>query len=130
MIDLTETIKKATAVEGLWSVQGFYSSLEHLQEFGIRHSHWTGEEDWATLFKDDLVIGYLWRRYPLVFFRTDKVSLIHGWQVPYPMVVLVSTEDLYQETFMISAELVPKLHLDGLNRSCFSAQDFWFFTSN
>jgi hypothetical protein len=68
MKNVTEEIKNAIKQNELWAISIFFDILEKLENRKIAVSYWDGEENWAIIISDKKPVGYLWKRYPVLFY--------------------------------------------------------------
>lgn len=133
MKDITESLKQAINTNTLWGLNGFYSFLNLAKDLNIKISYWDGEENWATIssIDGDHEIGYLWRKYPLIFLKNDIGDNIKDVVSQFHYIVVIHVSSL------TSKELVIRPEKDLIDRLGFinygvqiSASDIWFNTVN
>ena len=129
MKNITKQIREAISVDTLWSISDFFNFIEMLNNKGFKTSHWIGEENWATLLLDSVLIGYIWQKYPLIFIKEDHVDELMIFTKEFKYIVLIKSNDLESEEFSMNLdeELVNRINY-GIDPKNFSATDFWFHT--
>lgn len=128
-IDLTDKLIKASAVEELWALKDFYSVAEFLTDRNFNMSFWEGEENWASLSKEDKSIGYLWKKYPLMIYQKDAESLLAETFAVFPYIISVPVIDFLKADYSIEYEKVKDLISNFPNIKNFSINDLWFYTN-
>jgi hypothetical protein len=127
MRNLTADIKKAISVDTLWCVDDFYQALEHLKNAGFQVCHWENEEQWASLSGNDRSVGYIWRRYPLLFITDDYADKIKKSLPEFDYIVWIIVNSLESEEFTIDMDQQLTARIASwMNTNAFSACDFWF----
>jgi hypothetical protein len=125
--NITNDIKKAIAVDTLWSISDFYNVMAEIKNLGIQINHWENEEDWASISSNDFGIGYIWRRYPLILIASSHSKQIRETLINFDFIVWITFSDIGTEEFTIDMDKDLTDRLDfGLNTEKFSACDFWF----
>lgn len=130
MRNITQDIVKAIGIDLLWSVDQFYLFIEAIGLLGLKVNHWEGEENWATVANgSDELIGYIWQKYPLVFFIDKDVNLLDNLDFKY--VVFITTSDFSCREFIVNKDVVLTDRLDHLEYDVpLSATDIWFNSVN
>ena len=123
--DVLEGIDKKDV---LWSVSDFFGAKGFLSERQFYLSHWEGEENWAQISTDDKVLGYLWKRYPLLFVKESEVHRLKELRAKFPYIEIVSVHDLYDSELIFSSELALRL-FDERFEFPVSVEDIWFSTN-
>jgi hypothetical protein len=131
MVNITQDIKNAIYQDILWSISLFFDFVEVSKNNKVEVSYWENEENWATLIIGQNPIGYLWKKYPLLFLRKDKADIFStaiGKSYSYLSLILV--DDLNEEIFELDYDSLKEYVEYGVNYSKFSATDFWFYTNS
>ena len=129
MRDITNDIKKAIQTKVLWSVDQFYLFLEVAEENNFGISYWDGEENWATLSLDDVLIGYVHRKFPFAFLLKEQEGHIKNVFNKFEYLVSVFATDLTSNELLIQDDpiLVERFGYMDYNQPT-SASDIWFYT--
>lgn len=112
-----------------WTNNHFFVFTEKLKSKGLEISFWENEENWASIIRKDTTMGYIWRKYPLVFIVGGYEHLINECRRDdkYPWVI--KTDSLSHKEFMLDYhELKDRIDF-GIDQNSFSAEDLWFFTN-
>lgn len=126
MINLTNTITSSINLNVLWKIQGFYLWKEYFEKLDYQISFWEEEESWATILKEDNIVGYIWYENPLVILKEPFIGL-HDCVVETSAVILIHN-DFSEKIFNIDDGIKEKYfpHLDIL----FSIDDLWFYSNS
>jgi hypothetical protein len=130
MKNITTQIKEAISVNALWSISDFFYFLEILNDNGFETSYWKGEENWAGLIHNDVLIGYIWHKYPLIFIKEDRADEIELFIKELEYIIVIKSKDLVSEEFSIDVDedLFNRINYFR-NTKNFSANDLWFYTN-
>ena len=130
MKDITNVIKTAISSNVVWAINLFFSIVEKIKEKGFKISFWEGEENWASILVDDKIIGYVWKRYPLIFIISQYANEIRGCLIGHDYITVVETKNLVDKEFKINYdELKDRIDCAGLDDG-FSIEDLWFNTNS
>lgn len=130
MENITSTIKVAISKNIIWSVNFFFSTVERIEEIGFKISFWEGEENWASILADDKIIGYIWKKYPLIFILAQYSDEIKDNLKDYDYITIVEVKSLIDKEFKINYDEL-KGEIDfGLCYDGFSIEDLWFHTNS
>ncbi len=131
MKDITECIKQAISTEVLWGLEEFYFFLNRVKETSFKISYWDGEENWATISVNGEAIGYVWRKYPLIFLVTEMVEKLTELTDEFNYVILIRVSSLTSRELVVHSELYLIDRLGCINYEvAVSASDIWFDTIN
>ncbi|NLR62518.1 hypothetical protein HGH93_30785 [Chitinophaga polysaccharea] len=128
MEDITDSIVKAIRQDVLW-MQTLVYVVEKLQNNGYTISFWENEENWAIMLRNDSVIGYMWKKYPLVFIKSPYNDAIKELLQEEQPVVFIDVNDVTEKAFVIDYRVLKDYIEYGLADDGFSAEDFWFVTN-
>lgn len=109
-----------------WSSSIFFSMLKMSNSI-FKISNEEIEENWASIFSDREVIGYIWKKYPLVIIISDYLEIFIREVENHSEVIIIPVESLQEKQFIIDKELLCDLHFEG-NDKLVSAEDLWFNT--
>ena len=130
MQNITNIIKKAISKDDvLWSIYEFFYCLEHLGSKRYEVSYCEDDDEKvASISLSSKIIGYIWRRYPLIFITTDQsddvqIALKGQAYIEYIMVTDLDTEELVLDEAPEVNSVVSYI----ISKSGFSATDFWFY---
>jgi hypothetical protein len=129
MRNITEDIKKSIYADIPWRINQFYSFLEEIKLLDINILYSNGEDNWASIVSNNTLIGYVWRKYPLVFIVTDKASALDELWEHFEYIVLITVSDLSSNELIIDAEsdIIDRLRYSNYDNPT-SASDIWFYT--
>jgi len=124
MIDITQSIATARTDAGSWANNLFFAFIEELEKNNYNISYWEGEERWATISANELVVGYMWCRYPLVFIVQQYSNGVIELNGNRGSVVVVAIDELNSK--VLSADMDVLKEVDLSVDMPFSAEDVWF----
>jgi hypothetical protein len=129
MIDITPKIKAAISTNVLWSISLFFECIEQLQNtFTV--SHWQDEENWAGISSGEETVGYLWRKYPLLFIKEEYSTDIKALLSQYSYIEVIEVNSLTEPIFKANHVTFKDILEPGVNYDAFSAEDLWFHTNS
>jgi hypothetical protein len=128
MRNITENIKRAISTEALWSVSDFFYFIGCVKGKNLKISFSLGDEEWAQVLFGDILVGYVWKKSPLIFIATDFIKSIKDIIDELNYIVIIETESLDAIIFSLDVdeELINRISF-LFNPKCFSATDFWFY---
>lgn len=130
MKDITQDIKSAINRNILWSVRIFFDFIEKLRVEKVEVSYWDGEENWATLIVDSSPVGYLWKKYPVLFIQSNYLNKLKGQDGISTFLSVIVVDDLNAEVLELNYFDLKDYFEYGINYSKFSATDLWFQTNS
>src|SRR5690606_21030035 len=96
----------------------------------VKVSYWENEENWATLICDEKVVGYLWKKYPVLFLQSGYFDKISSTVKNCKYLSLILVNDLDSNFLKLDFTDLKDYFEDGLDYSKFSATDLWFQTNS
>lgn len=78
---------------------------------------------------DNIVVGYIWQKYPVLFIISVNFDEVKYILRSYQFIKTIKARSLSEKNFKVHIDTL-KNTFDGLNRECFSAEDFWFYTNS
>ena len=131
MENITEKIKTALLYDGNWKFSDFYLNVELLKNIDIQISFWEDEEYWATLLSNNIVIGYLWKKYPLLIIERNYQNIISLNTNQYPFLCTIIVENLDKKNLKLDYNILKNQLSDWeIDYNKFSANDLWFNTNS
>jgi hypothetical protein len=130
MKNVTQDIKNAINQNVLWSISLFFDFIKVIRNNKIDISYWENEENWATLIIDQNPIGYLWKKYPLLFLKKNKLNIISAIIARYSCLSVVVVNDLNEDFLELDYDSLQDYIEYGIDYGKFSATDFWFQTNS
>ncbi|SDP75197.1 hypothetical protein SAMN05428975_2511 [Mucilaginibacter sp. OK268] len=129
MRDITNDIKKAIETNVLWSIDQFYLFLEVAEENNFGISYWDDEINWATLLSDDVMIGYVYLKFPFALLSKEHQGNLKNVLNKFKYLVSVFVTDLTSNELLINDDpiLVERFGYLEYNQPV-SASDIWFCT--
>jgi hypothetical protein len=130
MKNLTDIFKQIIARNINWSTSLFYLVLETLKGSNIDLSFWEGEENWASILINNKVVGYIWRKYPLVVIEKKISSEIKDILKDIEGIYFIEVDSLNEDLFKIEDEET-KVHFENFNNfNSFTMEELWFQTNS
>lgn len=130
IIDITEILKKVTNSNTYWSLSIFYDVLEIFKNHNIKFSFWDGEENWASVLNSDEVIGFLWKKYPLIIIEKENVVQIRELLKKIEGITYLEVESVNEDLFRIDSKSV-KEYFDHFPKfDSFTIEELWFYTNS
>lgn len=130
MKNLTGILKKIIASNVNWSVSLFYLVLETLRDNNLNLSFWEGEENWASILINNKVVGYIWRKYPLVVVEKKISSEIKYILKDIEGIYFIEVDLLNVDLFKIEDESI-KVYFENFNNfNSFTMEELWFQTNS
>jgi hypothetical protein len=130
MLVITQNILNAISKDVLWSVDLFFKFIEQLQKKQYIVSYWENEENWASISFEGTLVGYLWKKYPLLFIekkiRGDFNELLNDFE----FIVVITVDSLTEKCFKVDYSMLKDTLDYGVNYDAFSAEDLWFHTNS
>lgn len=130
MENITKKIKDAISQNILWSINVFFDFIEKIRNEDIEVSHWDGEENWATLIIDKKTIGYLWKKYPVLFIQSNYLNKVKIIIENSTYLSSVIVDDLNAEVLKLDYVDLKDYIEYGVDYRKFSATDLWFQTNS
>lgn len=130
MKDITQDILNAAKKNVLWSIDLFFHFLEEISKTHIDVSYWKDEENWATIIIDKKPIGYLWKKYPVLFIQEQFLSSLNSILKSYSYLCVITVEDLNAQILKIDERVLKDYFEYGIAQDKFSATDLWFQTNS
>jgi len=130
MKNITQEIKNAINQNILWSVKIFFDFIEKLRVEEIEVSYWEGEENWATLGVENIPIGYLWKKYPLMFIQSNYLNTFKDIMETNAYLSVVVVDDLNAKVLEIDYLNLKDFFEYGIDYSELSVTDLWFQTNS
>lgn len=130
MKNLTHIFKQIITSNSNWSTSLFYLVLETLKTMNVDLSFWEGEENWASISINDKVVGYVWRKYPLVVIEKKVSSEIKNILKEIEGIYFIEVDSLREDLFKIEDEKIKVYFEDFNNFNSFTMEDLWFQTNS
>lgn len=127
MRDITNDFINAIDKTEFWQ-QDFSFAIERIHNNGYIISFWE-EENWAVISSGSDVIGYIWKKHPLLIVLNLYTDQLRSILRKYKSLVYISTDSLTEQSFLVDYRKL-KDYIDyGLADDGFSAEDLWFLTN-
>lgn len=131
MENITKKIKSVLLYDGNWKFSDFYLNVELLKNIDIQISFWEDEENWATLLSNNIIIGYLWKEYPLLIIEKNYENIAHLNKNQFPFLCTIIVGNLDDKNLKLDYNILKNQLLDWeINYNIFSANDLWFNTNS
>jgi len=89
-------------------------------------SFWEGEENWASIIINNIVVGYIWQKYPLVVVENKISSEIKDIEGIY----FLEVDFLDVNLFKIEDDSL-KVYFENFNNlNSFTMEELWFQTNS
>jgi len=130
VMNITNAIKKANEADVLWSVSLFFTCIDLISKDEFFVSFWEEEENWASVSFKDVVVGYVWRKHPLILVDSGYEDRIKLCLKEYQFISFIAVKSLYETELSIDDGIL-KDEIDlHFNKDAFSAEEFWFQTNS
>lgn len=127
MKDITIDIKNAAAKDVPWSFNNFFDVLDLLKLSGFEISFCDeDDEKWAQINLNKQQVGYIWKRYPLIFISTGCADSVQHILRNYDYIVYIEGVDMVTNLYKINYAEVTDILNYGMDNDSFSACDMWF----
>lgn len=130
MKDITRTIKECAVKDVLWSVNDFPYALQLLVKDGLTISYWENEECWATVSLDNQIIGYVWKKYPLIMTPVNFQQRISKILTELNYINYIAVNSLVEKELTLEYDEVNDIVDFFEEYKAFSSNDFWFYTNS
>jgi len=130
MLDITKNILEAISKDVLWSIDLFFSFITELRVKGYEISYWPNENNWASISFEDSLVGYLWKKYPLLFIESRGKEKINELLTKFDYIVVIVVNNLTDKNFQLNYSEFKDILDYGVNYDAFSAEDLWFYTNS
>lgn len=130
MKKIDDVIKKAVSNDIDWRGTNFYVVIKALNtaDFGV--SFWDGEENWASILKSEKLVGYMWKKYPLIILerncKLDTKSIIGEFE----SISIIRLDSLNKDLFYLDDYKLRDYFEGMLNFESFTMEDLWFNTNS
>lgn len=130
MRDITGIIKEVIATDIAWPINFFFEAIEKLSKTEFEISFWKDEENWASMYVENAVIGYVWSKHPLVFITSQYAGIVKEHLKDCSYITFIEVASLFETEFRLNYnELKDEIDF-GLSDDGFSAEDLWFYTNS
>lgn len=130
MKNVTEIFKKVVTSDINWTVSKFYLVIETLKNDKFNLSFWEGEENWASIYINNKVLGYVWKKHPLIVIEKEIAFQIKDSLEEIKGVYFIEVDSLSNDLFKIEDEEL-KQYFENFNRlNQFTIDDLWFYTNS
>jgi hypothetical protein len=130
MKDLTGLLKKAQSIQTLWAINDFWSALELLRNTDYTVQYWEGDENWATVLKQNISVAFIWRKYPLFFVAVESFENIKQCLYEHEFIVYIEVDDFNKQQFTMDfMEFKYVMDIEGIPTH-FSVDDLLFYTTS
>jgi len=130
MKNITEIIKNAISSNVIWNVSIFYLVIETLNNNGNNLSYWEEEENWASIVNSNKVVGYIWKKYPLIVLEKGITNLIKEQLKDVEMIYYIEVDSLTEDLFKIEGDDIKCYFENFHNYNSFTMEDLWFQTNS
>lgn len=128
--EFNRNFKKIIASNVYWSVSLFYLVLETLRNSNTNLSFWEGQENWASIIINNIVVGYIWQKYPLVVVENKISSEIKDILKDIEGIYFLEVDFLDVNLFKIEDDSL-KVYFENFNNlNSFTLEELWFQTNS
>lgn len=126
MRNITKDLRNARSQNIMWSLNEFYNVIEKLLNYPFEVDIPDEQENWTEITINHELIGYIWKKHPLIFITKEYSNIIQSYLKEYPWITYITVDTL------ISVELtIDFLEFKDIlnwfpNTYAFSAEDLWF----
>ena len=85
------------------------------------------DEKWAHINLNEKLVGYIWKRYPLIFISTECAGNVRDVLLGYEYIVYMEGVDMVTNLYKINFAEFTGILRYGMNNDSFSANDMWFY---
>jgi hypothetical protein len=129
-MNISKAIEGVRAISETWSAGLFFSCMDSIGRSGFAISFWEGEENWASISSNNLVVGYMWRKSPLVLIDSAYSERIKSCLKEYQFISFIAVKSLYEMELSVDPDVL-KDEIDVyFDKQAFSAEEFWFQTNS
>ncbi|GGE91482.1 hypothetical protein SAMN05443634_11213 [Chishuiella changwenlii] len=130
-MDLTDIINRVVKLDlSNWCFNSFFITIDEFKRKGLKVSFWENEENWASISNaDNITVGYLWNKYPLLFIESRYLSLLSDTFNENNDLTIISVDSLHSDLFRMDDNLA-SLFDSYINLNSFTAEDLWFVTNS
>lgn len=96
----------------------------------VETSFWEGEENWALMLKENITIGYVWRKIPLLVVKAGSVPNIKDFLMDLVPIAYLEVDSLENELLKIDSKELLKYIDANINPESFTAEELWFNTNS
>ncbi|MEO6286521.1 MAG: hypothetical protein ABIN80_26665 [Dyadobacter sp.] len=129
MKDITKYIRESASQSIIWSFGVLFDVIEHMRIIGYDISFWEEEENWVVLYRENEIVAYLWRKYPLIFINYRYSIVIQEALREYNFITIIEVDDFTDKNLKMDYDGVKEV-LDYRSISdFFSVEDLWFHTN-
>ncbi|WP_333662216.1 hypothetical protein [Chishuiella changwenlii] len=130
-MDLTDIINRVVKLDlSNWRFNSFFITTDEFKRKGLNVSFWENEENWASISNaDNITVGYLWNKYPLLFIDSRYLSLLSDTFNENNDLTIISADALHSDLFRMDDDLMI-LFDSYINLNSFTAEDLWFGTNS
>jgi len=109
-----------------WKVSMFYTVIDMLKLNEVSVSFWEQEENWASIHLDSKVVGYVWRKYPLLVLEEVISFQVENILKDLDGLYYIKVNSLSRDVFKIEdADLRAYVDINS-----FTMEDLWFKTNS
>jgi hypothetical protein len=128
MKNITDIIQKSIHSDNnTWSIFEFFQTLQILNSYFFSITPPEDSENWAVLGSQNKIVGYVWKKYPLLIILESYSFKIRESLNAFSFIEFIETNDLTKKEFLIDLEKVKDFFFVNTNSELLSAEDLWFF---
>lgn len=128
-MNIKKEIIRATSHNILWPLSEFYEVLEILKQNGIGISYWEDEENWAGLIIEKQTIGYIWKKYSIMFIVREYFEIVYEYLQNKEYLSIIKVESLTSKELILEKPLLKRVFNIQFENDFFSVDDLWFNTN-
>ncbi|MDT3404720.1 hypothetical protein [Mucilaginibacter terrae] len=99
--NITQDIRNAIATEVLWGLNDIYEFAEVAELFNFKITYWDEGENWAYIEYNDVSLGYIWRKHPLMFLSASHKNELKKLLTEFNYVIDIFVDDFGGEDLII-----------------------------
>lgn len=130
MKDITTILENVLDRDTDWQHSLFYSFTESLNNLDFDVSFWEGEENWATVIYNTQAVGYVWKKYPLIFLTKETSTSIKDLRKDFEEITILEVDKLNVDLFKLKNSGTIDYFGENLDFDSFTAEDLWFATNS
>ncbi len=126
MRNITNEIRNARSQNIMWSLNEFYIVIEKLLNYPFEVDIPDEQVNWSEIIRNHELIGYIWKKYPLIFITKEYSKKIESYLIEHPWITFIAVDSLINIELTIDVKEFTDVIGWFPNTHAFSAEDLWF----
>lgn len=128
--EIDEIIKSTVSSNVDWEFLMFYLVIDALQSAGVQVSFWEGEENWASIHVRDKIVGYIWKKHPLIIIERESIPDFKSMLIDYEPINYIEVDSLSRDLFKLNDDGLKRYFDCSIDFDLFTMEDLWFNTNS